>query len=133
MRTNYPAAVLSNFDGDYRAAYEHLSKQYLALEKQFSETWASRFVEISRFEADSEICVRQITEKGISDAVDMADCYPDFVMRKWFYVDDAGEFQPVTIGSQERINTGEDMPFRFAASAMVAGGKCVGEVIHTDH
>jgi hypothetical protein len=133
LRQDYPAAILANFDGDYRAAYEHLSKAYLALNNQFTEVWSSRFIEISRFEPDSEICVRQITEESISQAVDMADCLPEFTMRKWLYVDDAGDLLPVTIGRQERINTGEEAPFRFAASAIVAGGKCVGEVVFTDH
>ncbi len=133
MRANYPAAILSNFNGDYRAAYEHLSKAYLALEKQFGDVWSSRFFEISRFELDSEICLRQTTEESISRSVDMADCEPDFVMRKWFYVDDQGEIQPVTIGRQERFHNGVEQPFRFASSAIVAGGKCVGEVVYTDH
>lgn len=97
MRTNYPAAILANFDGDHRAAYEHLSKAYLALEHQHINETGSRFFEISRFEADSEICLRQVTEEHISRSVDMADCEPDFVMLKRFYVDDAGEIQPVTI------------------------------------
>jgi len=133
MRTNYPAAILANFEGDYRAAFEHLSKAYLALERQHISETSSRFFEISRFEPDSEICLRQITEEQISRSVDMADCEPDFVMRKRFYVDDAGEIQPVTIGRQERINTDEGCPFHFAASAIVAGGREVGQVVFTDH
>src|ERR1700761_2910140 len=111
MRTNYPTAILANFDGDYRAAYEHLSKAYLALERQHVSESSSRFFEISRFESDSEICLRQVTEEQISRSVDMADCEPDFVMRKRFYVDDAGEIQPVTIGRQERVNNDEECPF----------------------
>ena len=133
MSSNYPAAILSNFDGDYRRAYEHLSKAYLGMEKQFCDTWGSRFFEISRFESDSPICLRQVTEKQISDSVDMADCEPDFVMRKRFYVDDEGEIQPVTIGRQERFHNGVEQPFHFAASSIIAGGKCVGEVVYTDH
>ncbi len=43
MTSNYPAAILSNFDGDLRGAYEHLSKGYLALEKQFADVWSSRY------------------------------------------------------------------------------------------
>ena len=50
MRSNYPAAILANFEGDYRAAYEHLSKAYLALERQFSDVGSSRFFEVARFE-----------------------------------------------------------------------------------
>src|SRR5579875_519578 len=69
MRVNYPAAILANFGGDYRAAYEYLSKAYEALDKQFSDVWSSRFFEVSRFEADSEICLRQITEEAISRSV----------------------------------------------------------------
>lgn len=133
MRTNYPAAILTNFEGDYRAAYEHLSKAYLALERQHISETSSRFFEISRFEGDSEICLRQVTEEQISRSVDMADCEPDFAMRKRFYVDDAGEIQPVTIGRQERFNTDEECPFHFAASAIVAGGREVGQVVFTDH
>ena len=133
MRSNYPAAILDNFEHDYRRAYEHLSKMYLALEKQLSDSISSRFIEISQFESDSPICMRKITEEEISNEVDMADCIDAGLLRKWLYVNDAGELQPVTIGSLERINADEECPFRFAASAIVAGGKCVGEVIYTDH
>ncbi len=130
---NYPTAILANFEGDHRAAYDHLAKQYLALQKQFSEVWSSRFFEISRFEPDSEVCLRQITESAISRSVDMADCEPDFVMRKFFYVDDNGDIQPVTIGRQERFSNGVEQPFHFASSSIIAGGKSVGEVVYTDH
>ena len=75
--------------------------------------WSSRFIEISRFEADSEICLRQTTEDSISRSVDMADCEPDFVMRKWLYLDENGELQPVTIGKQERFSKGVEQPFRL--------------------
>ena len=81
---NYPAAILANFDGDYRAAFEHLSKKYLGMERQFCAVWGSRFFEISRFESDSEICLRQVTEEHISRSVDMADCEPEHVMLKRF-------------------------------------------------
>ncbi len=133
MNSNYPAAILANYDGDTRKAYEFLSRAYLSLERQFVETTSSRFFEISRFEPDSEICLRQKTEESISRDIDMADCIDPGVLRKWFYVDDNGDIQPVTIGAQERINRDEEAPFRFAASAIVAGGKCVGEVVYTDH
>lgn len=131
--SNYPAAILSNYNGDHRAAYEYLANAYLALEKQFSEVWASRFFEVSRFESDSPICLRQITEQSISEAVDMADCLPDHVMRRWFYVDDAGEIQPVAIGRQERFSNAVEQPFHFAASSIIAGGRQVGEVVYTNH
>lgn len=133
MTTNYPAAILANFGGDYRSAYEHLSKVYLALERQHASQGSSRFFEISRFEPESEICLRQITEQQISRSVDMSDCEPDFVMHKLFYVDDDGEIQPVTIGRQERFSNAVEQPFHFASSAIIAGGKCVGEVVYTDH
>lgn len=133
MTNNYPAAILANYNGDYRAAYDYIAKQYLALEKQFCEVASSRFLEVSRFEPDSEVCLRQITEESISRAVDMADCESDFTMRKWFYVDDSGDIQPVTIGRQERFSNDLEQPFHFASSAIVAGGKQVGEVVYTDH
>jgi hypothetical protein len=130
---NYPAAILTNYNGDYARAYEYLSRVYLGLERQFSESVSSRFIEISRFEPDSEICVRKITEEQISRATDMADCDDPGVMRQWLYVDDDGTLHPVTIGNQERINRDEDCPFRYAASDIVANGKCVGTVTYTDH
>lgn len=133
MSNNYPAAILSNYDGDYRAAYEHLSKKYLALELQYISQSSSRFFEISRFESDSDICLRQVTEEQISHSVDMADCEPDFILRKRFYVDDQGDIQPVTIGRQERFSNSVEQPFHFAVSSIIAGGKCVGEVVYTDH
>jgi hypothetical protein len=111
-------ASMSNFNGDYRAAYEHLSKKFLEMERQFCAVWGSRFFEISRFEADSEICLRQVAEEHISRSVDMADCEPDFFMLKRFYVDDDGEIQPVTIGRQERFSNGVEQPFHFASSAI---------------
>lgn len=133
MTTNYPAAILANHNGDYRAAFEFLAKAYSQLDRQFSEVWSSRFFEISRFEDDSEIALRQITEDSISRAVDMADCDIEPVMRKWFYVDDSGDIQPVTIGRQQRYSDGVEQPFHFAESAIIAGGKVVGEVVYTDH
>jgi hypothetical protein len=133
MAHDYPSAILSNHEGDYRAAYEFLAKAYRSLDRQFTDTLNSRFFEVSRFESDSEVCLRQITESSISSAVDMADCQPDFVMRKWFYVDDAGEIHPVKIGRQERFSNGVEQPFYFAASAIVANGQQVGEVVYTDH
>src|ERR1700719_33196 len=108
MNANYPAAILANYDGDTRKAYEFLSRAYLSLERQFVETTSSRFFEISRFEPDSEICLRQKTEESISRDVDMADCIDPGVLRKWFYVDDNGDIQPVTIGKQERINRDDE-------------------------
>lgn len=131
--SNYPAAILANHQGDYRVAYEYLAKAYQRLDRQFTETLSSRFFEVSRFESDSEICLRQITESSISTAVDMADCEPDFVMRKWFYVDDNGDIHPVTVGRQERFSNGVEQPFHFAASSLIANGQCVGEVVYTDH
>lgn len=133
MKVNYPAAILANFDDDYKAAFEHLSKAYLSLERQHVAESGSRFFEISRFESDSDICLRQVTEEQISRSVDMSDCEPDFVMRKRFYVDDQGEIQAVTIGRQERFSNGIEQPFHFASSSIIAGGKCVGEVAFTDH
>jgi hypothetical protein len=92
MKTNYPAAILANFNGDYQRAYEHLSRQYLALDRQFCDSIASRFLEIGRFEEDSEIYVHKKTESQISS--DVADCIDPGVMRKWFYVDDNGSLNP---------------------------------------
>lgn len=134
MKSNYPAAILSNFDGDKARAYEHLSKAYLSLEKQHIDESGSRFIEISRFEQDGEICVRKKTESQISSDVDMADCIDPGVMRKWFYVADDGELQPVTIGPQERWHGNAiEQPFHFAGGAILAGGKVVGQVVYTDH
>lgn len=132
-RPNYPAAILANFDGDYRRAYEHLSKMYLALEQGDGERQSSRFIEVSRLESDMPICVQKVTEDHISRAVDMADCDLNYVMRKWLYCDDNGELHPVTIGRQERINRDQDAPFCYASSAIVANGQCVGDVTYTDH
>lgn len=133
MNSNYPAAILANYGGDYRSAYEHLSTIYLSLQSQHCEQSSSRFFEISRFEPDSDICLRQVTEQHISRSIDMSDCEPDFVMMKRFYVDDKGEIQSVTIGRQERFSDGVEQPFHFAESSIIAGGKCVGHVVYTDH
>lgn len=129
----YTASILANYDNDHHAAYEHLAKLYQALERQHMAQIRSRFFEISRSSQHSEICLRQVTEEQISDSVDMADCEPEFVMLKRFYVDDSGEIHPVTIGRQERFSNGVDQPFHFAASAIIANGKQVGEVVFTDH
>lgn len=132
-RLNYPDAILANFNNDYKAAYEHLAKAYLILEQRNVEEGASRFIEISRFEPDSEVCIRKITEKQISSAVNMADCEDPGVLRTWLYVDDAGALQPVTIGKQERFSDGVEQLFHYASSDIVAGGKTVGQVVYTDH
>ncbi len=110
-----------------------MPKIYLSLERQHSEESGSRFIEVSRFEDDSPLCVFKVTEDRISRDVDMTDCGLDYVLRKWLHCDDAGELHAVTIGSQERFSTDVEQPFRYAASAMLANGKVVGQVTYTDH
>ena len=124
---NYPTAILINHDNDYRAAYEVLAKAYLALEGQHHAEIDSRFIQISRFD-DNPYVVHKVTADQISRAVDMADCLPE-MERRWLYLDDVGDLQPVTIG--ERVRTGSD--FYYADSPIMAAGCCVGHVVHTDH
>ena len=70
---NYPEVILSNFKNDYRAAYKHLAKQYLTLNKQFSELWNSQFFDISHLE-NGQACFSPKADRSNT-------------RRKWFYVD----------------------------------------------
>ena len=92
--------------------------------------WNSRFFEVRVLE-DGTKKLWPTTEERISRAYDLADCEPE--VGEYRYCDVDGVLYPITIGSQERINTDEEAPFVFASSDIVANGKVVGHVSYTDH
>lgn len=99
-------------------------------EAEIAAWWNSRFFEV-RVLDDGTKKLWPTTGDRISRAYDLQDCEPD--VPEFRYCDDDGQLYPVTIGRQERINTDEECPFVFAASDIVANGKVVGHVMHTDH
>lgn len=92
----------------------------------------SRFIETGK-DADGKPFIRKITERQISQAVDMADCYDeDNQESNLFYLGDDLVLHEVTIGPQCRFDNSEDS-FEFAASDIIANGQVVGSVTYTDH
>jgi hypothetical protein len=72
------------------------------------------------------------TMNQVSDMIDLSDFHPlEGKILTW--VD--GDFHDVSVkrGSTHHINTDEESPFRYAQSELVANGKVVGYVTHTDH
>ena len=92
--------------------------------------WNSRFYEV-RVLDDGSKTMWPTTMQSISRAYDLQDCEPD--IPEFRYCDVDGQLYPVTVGTQERINTDEEAPFVFAASDLLANGKVVGSVSYTDH
>ena len=92
--------------------------------------WNSRFYEV-RVLDDGSKKMWPTTMQSISRAYDLQDCEPG--IPEFRYCDVNGQLYPVTVGTQERINTDEEAPFVFAASDLLANGKVVGSVSYTDH
>lgn len=133
MNTNYPQAILANYNNDYRLAYEFLAKQYLALDEEHRSTKNSRFFEVYQFAPDRDTYSHQVTEKSISHAIDMEDCLPVYHMRRWYYVDDNGYVFPVTIGPKRTFHNKPKGYPHCGFSDIIANGKSVGRVDYTDH
>jgi hypothetical protein len=72
----------------------------------------------------------------ISAHYDMADCYVDDDTA-YFYVEDDGTLHPVTVGGKQTNDPDPDgdvtNAFVYATSDLIANGKVVGSVMHTDH
>ncbi|MGP3508646.1 hypothetical protein [Paracidovorax citrulli] len=92
--------------------------------------WNSRFFERRVLDGGAKK-LWPTTEARISRAYDLQDCEPE--VPEFLFCDEDGELYPLTIGPQSRINTEEESPFVYAASAIVANGKVVGHVMYTDH
>lgn len=70
-------------------------------------------------------------ENQVSAYIDLADCHDGDSRLQ--YLTERGDLVPVTLGSRERVQGGEEHPFVFAYSPLVAEGVLVGQVAHTDH
>jgi hypothetical protein len=75
--------------------------------------------------------LQKVTEKYISDCIDMADCY-DREPQEFLYNDDDGELYPVTVGEMARCEMDEHQVV-YGHSDLIANGKGVGTVTYTDH
>lgn len=93
-----------------------------------------RFIEVMFDMEDGKevVCaVMARTERQISESIDMADCHGMRCL--YYYVNDAGTFSAITLGELIRY-AGEDYAcYRYGYSPMIAEGKIVGYVQHTDH
>ena len=90
-----------------------------------------RFLVIEHGDYEEGSTPHLCTEERVSRRIDMSDCY-DGPFEVW-YITDEGKIVKVEYGKERRINTDEEMPFRYASTPMVADGATVGHVIHTDH
>ena len=118
--------------GDYKAAFEALLALHEELHTDYLERKESRFLVVG-IDPDGNPYTDKITESEISDNIDMSDCYDLGYKTEYYYVDQTGTLHIVEIGTQQAINAEEEIPFRFAASSMIANGVQVGTVVYTDH
>lgn len=72
-------------------------------------------------------------EAWVSESFDMADAYGEEGVKSVLAIDENGDLVPIRVGEQERINTHEEFPFRYATAPVYAGTKRVGTVTFTDH
>jgi hypothetical protein len=93
------------------------------------------FVTISNAdEVTGERHVRLHTLPEISDMYDMQDCDYMEDVAEILAIGSNGKLQPVHLGESRKINTDEEMPFRFASAPIItADGLTVGRVTFTDH
>ncbi len=126
--TSHIERVLDN--RGLQAAYREACSTVRRTAAELDAWWNSRFFEV-RVLDDGTKKLWPTTMDSISRAYDLQDCEPD--VPEFRYCDVDGQLYPVTVGPQERINTGEEAPFVFAASGLVANGKVVGSVLYTDH
>ena len=78
--------------------------------------------------------VSAMTVAEVSGLYDLADCgYMDDVTAIYAVGRDR-TLRPVRVGKQRRINTHDDVAFRYAAADIVTDdGRIVGQVTYTDH
>ena len=69
----------------------------------------------------------------VSAMHDMADADGMEGVRAVYAADQDGSLTEITVGRSRKINTDEELPFRYAASPIMAGTRQVGTVTHTDH
>lgn len=75
--------------------------------------------------------MRLADESQVSSYIDLADCHD--ATGRLLYLTDRGELVPVTLGTMERVQGGEEAPVVFAYSPLLADGQVMGQVSHTDH
>ena len=71
--------------------------------------------------------------RTVSEMHDLADVDGMEGVRAVYAADQHGDLVKITIGESREINTDEELPFRYAASPIMAGARQVGAVIFTDH
>lgn len=116
---------LGGDDGDeYAMSYAAGTLDYLDVR---------RFLVIERPYPGEAPSASVCTEREVSRRYDMLDCYGEAF--DVYYMANDGSLQPVTIGAQERVPAcdWDERSIVYAHSPLIAAGKCVGYVTHTDH
>ena len=73
-------------------------------------------------------------ESDVSQMYDRADCDQMDGVTEVLAVGTDGKLQPVKVGESRKINTDEEMPFRYASAVITTtDGRVVGRVVYTDH
>jgi hypothetical protein len=71
--------------------------------------------------------------RRVSEMHDMADCDGMEGVKGVYAADADGKLLEIAVGESRKINTDQELPFRYATSPIMAGTRRVGAVIHTDH
>jgi len=133
MSTSHIAWVREHkgIEAGFNEACETVRKQAADLEG----LWNSRFFERRVLEGGAKK-LWPCTEETVSRSHDLQDL-DGAPLPEFFYCDDDGELYPVTVGKSTPSGADPEgpgeVPFVYASSAMVANGKVVGHVLHTDH
>lgn len=129
MSTEHIARIFD--EKGVHAAYDAACSTLRQQSGEINSLWASRFFE-RRVLDDGSKKLWPTTEAHISRSHDLSDC-EDGPTPEFLYCDVDGELYPVTLGKQERMNSGQESAFHYASADMIANGKVVGHVLYTDH
>ena len=125
------------------SAFEAARDAFNKLNSDINELFASRFMKKIHAHDEQNDGSNGVVLKlwpclvsEISAHYDMADCYDDDDT-EYFYVEDDGTLHPVTVGGKQTNDPDPDgdgtNDFVYATSDLIANGKVVGSVMHTDH
>jgi len=114
------------------AALQYACERIVQTEEQLAAAFRSQFLERTSREDGSKF-LRQVSEQYVSNSFDMADCGDPEDEQAFFWCDPAtGELHHVTVGSMCRHDMGE-RDIIFGSSDLIANGRAVGTILHTDH
>lgn len=75
--------------------------------------------------------MRTASESQVSNRIDTDDFGEGRF--KVLYLNDAGELVPITTGKMRRCSNDDEQSIIYGYSDIIADGKVVGSVAHTDH